>query len=583
MLAAGLSVLALAFGITQGWDPGLLFCGCALSLAAALTVLSWRPWALRARTTWIQASAFCLALGAGWLAAYWALAGPLAAAQTTASGLLFAGGLCLGGLAPQPPYPADAGPSTGMAWTGALLPACGFYPMVFLLRDWVRRNFMGDAHNSIHLFYMPRTGYEGIPSAPFGAWGSLAWPALWWTATLACAAWAWQRPESRRIWVLPAAAFTGKLALASLSGSGMSVLPQKITAVSTAYYNLAGAMDHLGVWPFIRNFNAIQPGLGTHGVSHPFGPELFYWILARGLDTSPWVPALCIAALTSVSTLLLRRLAMDLGAPPRAGLAIALLYLSTPASGILSESGIDSMVSLLFLCVAWLALRSVTRSGRLYAPAAGLLLFICSLMTFAAAYLVAMLAAAGLLYWLRKPATDGAPSQARAPERWSKVHRAAHGILGLCLLLHLLLWLATGGAFNYPRVYAIAAPFQFFVGARPLYLWSWLNPLLYLGFVGAGCLVLAMAAAADWALKGRRPDLAALIPLAFLGAAWLQGQGLGECQRIFHWGYAGLCLLALSTPLARWEGRRGFAALSVLASLNALSCVLLMATVMDYW
>lgn len=570
----GISALALLACASAGADPGLLFCGGILTAGAWAKAAGLRPWAGLPRVGWTQSLALACVLLGGWLTA-WLAQGQLAAAVAAqASGLLFCAGLCAAALAAPAagPPPGTRDPGSVGRWALALLTPAGFYLCVLLLRHWVLAGFGSNLGYSLFLFYMGRTGYEGIPSGPFAAGPALAWPALWWAASLACAAWAWRSPGPRRLWTLALAAFAAKPALAALSGSGLQVLQQKVQAVSTAYYALAALMDRTGVWRFVCGFNALQPGLGTHGVSHPFGPELFYWLLARGIATSPWVPALAIAALTSLAPLLLCLLALELGAPPRAGLAAALLYLASPASGILSTSGIDSVLGLAFLATAWLALRAVLRRDAAAAWLAGTLLFAASLLSLATAYLVLALGLAAGLHAART--TPGGRRDLLA---------AALRMAGAALLGHLLLWAATAGAFSYLQVFRTAAPYQYFGTARPLFLWAWLNPLLYLGFAGAGTLALAAAAAAAWLLEGRRPPLAALVPLSLLAAAWLMGLGLGECQRVFHWGYPALCLLALSSPLARWEGRRGLAALALLATLNALTSAALMAAVMDYW
>ncbi|HXC63331.1 MAG TPA: hypothetical protein VNZ67_03180, partial [bacterium] len=533
MAALGLA-LAAAVGcvlqVSLNLDPGSVLTAMVMALALGWRSLAMiragRPWALRPSSALGAALALPAAWGLGLLVP---TAGRMSALATALAAVL-ALGVALSSWegAGTEPCPAKAGDGAA-----PLLAGLAFYALLLPLRAWALGQFSAQPSNSLQLFFMPRTGYEGIPSAPFREPLLVLWPLLWWGATLAAAAWAWRKPSWRRLLLLAGMGFLGKLAMATLSGSGLQVLPQKIEAVSTAYFNIARVLRPQGLWNFISHFNQLQPQLGTHGESHPFGPELVYWLLEFGQPPSPWVPALTLAALTSMIPLALAGILVELGKPLRWGLAAALLYLAAPPSSILASSGIDSTFSLLFAGVAWAALHGVRMGvrGRPWLALAGLGVFAASLISSAAAFLVLGLALAALAAaWSGRLA-------------WRALPGLAAWLLGPGLLLHLALTAATGGGFNILGVYRYASYFQFSPSARPWALWSWLNPLLFLGYAGAGTLGLAFSAGAARLNGRRRLGAAGLLPLALLTAAWMQGLGLAEAQRIFHWGYGGLVLL----------------------------------------
>jgi len=571
--ALGLA-LAAALGclLQASWnmDPGTVLVAAVLALVLGwrglAVVLAGRPWAVRPSSVLGAALALPAAWGLGLLAP---TVGRVSALATVLAALLALGVALSSWEGPR----AEPGLSRRLDGMTPWMAGLAFYALLLPLRAWVLGQFSSQASNSLQLFFMPRVGYEGIPSAPFNDPARLLWPLLWWGATLATAAWAWRAPSWRRLILLAGLGFLGKLAVAALSGSGLQVLPQKIEAVSTAYFNLAGSLRAYGLWNFISHFNQLQGHLGTHGESHPFGPELLYWLLQAGQAPNAWAAALAMAALTSLIPLALAGILLELGKPLRWGLAAALLYLAAPPSSILASSGIDSFLSLVFVATAWAALRGA-RLGSLGWPwlaLAGLGVFAASLISSATAYWMLLLGLAAL----------GAAWTGRLA--WRTLPALAAWLLGPCLLLNLALTLATGGGFNLLGVYRYAAYFQLSPGARPWLLWSWLNPLLFLGYAGAGTLGLAFSAGAARLGGRRRLAAAGLLPLALLTAAWMQGLGLGEAQRIFHWGYGGLVLLALDAPGQDPDAEEAFRRWAFWASLNFMTSVIIEMTVMHYW
>jgi hypothetical protein len=571
--ALGLA-LAAALGclLQASWslDPGTVLAAALVALALGwrglALILAARPWSVRPSSVLGAA----LALPAAWVLGLLApSAGRLSALATLLAAVLVLGVALSSWEGPDP----EACPPQAQDWLAPLLAGLAFYALLLPLRTWALAQFSSQATNSLQLFFMPRVGYEGIPSGPFNDPSQLLWPLLWWGATLAAAAWAWRKPSWRRLLPLAALGFLGKLAVATLSGSGLEVLPQKIEAVSTAYFNITRLVRPLGLWNFVSHFNALQPRLGTHGESHPFGPELVYWFLSFGQPPNPWVPALALAALSSLIPLALAGVLMELGKPLRWGVAAALLYLAAPPSSILASSGIDSTLSLVFVSVLWSTLHGVRLEdrGRPWLLLAGLGVFAASLLSSAVAFLVLALALAALA--------------AAWPGRlaWRALPGLAAWLLAPSLLLHLTLTTATGGGFNILGVYRYASYFQFAPAARPWALWSWLNPLLFLGYAGAGTLGLAFSAGAARLNGRRRLGAAGLLPLALLTAAWMQGLGLAEAQRIFHWGYAGLVLLALDAPGQDPAAEGAFGRWALWASLNAATSVVMEMAVMHYW
>ncbi|MGH7441148.1 MAG: hypothetical protein ACREKE_00590, partial [bacterium] len=450
--------------------------------------------------------------------------------------------------------------------------AIAFYPLVIALRTWIFAIFKNPRF-TLYLFYLSRvaaSGYEGNPGGIFQWNTNVVWPILWWAAVLVCATWAYHTPSLKKMGLLALAGLAGKFSLACLAAGGLSILPKKILSLSTSYYQLTYIVHSIGPWNFIQSFNVFQRLLGPHGISHPFGPEIFYWALIRA-GGGPWTAALVVMSLTALTPVLLYLLALELGAGPRAGLAAGLLYMTSPAACILSTSGIDSLVSLVFLACGLAAVRAVTRESVRWGFLAGLLLFTASLLTVATVYLALVLALSAAAYRLHRPKNNG-----------MFLHALALVFL-TPLVFHAALWAATLGNFSYIRVARSAAPFGFFPRGRPAYLWSWLNPLLFLGYAGAGTLALTVCAGLAWLLEGQRPSRAALIPLAVLAGVWLQGLAFGECQRVFHWGYTALSLLAFSSPLWRRNQKGGIGVLALLATLNVLASAGLMITVLNYW
>ena len=566
-LAAALGCLLLA---SWNLDPGTVLAAAVLALVLGwrglALLLAGRPWNIRP-SSMLGAS---FALPAAWVLG---LLAPTAGRASALAGILaavLALGVALSSWEGPRPEPI---PPQARDWMAPLLAGLAFYALLLPLRAWALSQFSAQPTNSLQLFFMPRTGYEGIPSAAFTDPALLLWPLLWWGATLAAAAWAWRKPSWRRLLLLAGLGLVGKLAVAALSGSGLQVLPQKIEAVSTAYFNIARVLRPQGLWNFISHFNELQPRLGTHGESHPFGPELVYWFMQCGQPPDPWVPALAVAALTSLIPVALAGILVELGKPLRWGVAAALLYLAAPPSSILASSGIDSTLSLVFVAVAWAALRGVRLGdcGRPWLAWAGLGVFVASLVSSAAAFLLLALALAALA-----AAWSGTLA-------WRALPGLAARVLGPALLCHLALFIATGGGFNLLGAYHYASYFQFAPGARPWALWSWLNPLLFLGYAGAGTLGLAFSAGAARLNGRRRLGAAGLLPLALLVAAWMQGLGLAEAQRIFHWGYGGLVLLALDAPGQDPDTDGAFGRWALWASLNVMTSVIMEMTVMHYW
>jgi hypothetical protein len=566
-LAAALGCLLLA---SWNLDPGTVLVAAVLALALGwrglAMVLQGRPWT--ARPSSVLGAA--LALPAAWGLALLAPTAGRISPVATALAVALVTGVAISSWEGAQARPC---PPRRLEWLAPLSAGLGFYALLLPLRAWTLAQFSAQPSNSLQLFFMPRTGYEGIPSAPFNDPILLLWPLLWWAATLGAAAWAWCQPSWRRLLLLAGLGLVGKLAVAALSGSGLQVLPQKIEAVSTAYFNITRVVRPQGLWNFISHFNQLQPQLGTHGESHPFGPELVYWFLEFGQPPNPWVPALVLSALSCLIPVALAGILVELGKPLRWGLAAALCYLAAPPSSILASSGIDSVLSLLFTGVAWAALRGVRmgRAGRPWLALAGLGVFAASLISSAVAFLVLGLALAALAAaWSGRLA-------------WRALPGLAAWLLGPGLLSHLALAAATGGGFNLLGVYHYASYFQFAPGARPWALWSWLNPLLFLGYAGAGTLGLAFSAGAARLNGRRRLGAAGLLPLALLTAAWMQGLGLAEAQRIFHWGYAGLALLALDAPGQDPDTEEAFGRWAFWASLNFMTSVIIEMTVMHYW
>lgn len=417
----------------------------------------------------------------------------------------------------------------------------------------------------VFLFYIPRYrgADQGIPTAAFDAWPRLLLPILWFLALL----WSYPRllraPKAWGLSGLFLLAFFGKFSISFLNFGGWQSLAYETSSVATHYFELAEKIRGREL-EFVHYFNWIQPKLGTHGATHPFGPELFYDLLIRIVGDRPLEVAALMSVLTAPTCLAIWGIARELGVDYEKSFGVAMLYAMAPPNLILAESGIDCVFASCTAFGLWLMLRSLRQRDLLLPVLLGLLIFGMSLLSQAAIVLPMM----GL--YVAFPHLKRLESR-RFALAWIAL------IFTVPLLAHLELWWATGTSFRYDQVVALAGQVHDAVFGRPYSLWVWGNALLYLGYAGLGTATLYLLRLKELWWRGSAWSRFDRLGLAMLATMLLSGLGRGEIQRLFLWSY--LFVILGAGPWATENSSR----FRITLALNYFSAVLLEMLVLDYW
>jgi hypothetical protein len=442
--------------------------------------------------------------------------------------------------------------------------------LAILAARWGLRVANGDdpfSSHGVHLFFLSRDsgGYGIFPAEPFQEWPRLAWPALFLALLIPLVPRLVVMRPRMALPVFFLLSLVAELAVVSLAHGGLDILPAKITAMSNHYYSLVQVLRPMGVRTFMTHFNQIQPRLGTHGDSHPFGPELFYWGLLKMLGPDPMAQAMLITLITSLDLFPLWGLVRESGGSSKAANAACLLFLAAPVNTILGCAGIDCIVVLLFLTALWCWLRAGRPGASLLWPAmAGLIAFVASMLTPAAAYL--------MLFFLVHDLASGA-----------EVSLMRHGLAWALLLgLHLALWLFLDGNFNYLQVFGEARSVHLSLD-RPYAVWLWANALLFAGYSGLGAAVEFARRAGREMLGNLRVDPLLSATLLALALVTLQSLGHGQPQRIYQWLYPLICVGAVGGLGRATDRKKRFFLISFLIVLNFVNSVVLEMTVADLW
>jgi hypothetical protein len=561
-------------------DLGLLLGVSALLMLAAYSLAGWSwrayrpslaPWRVLGLLASLATFAWAAEISA--VQAFAMQAMPCYALAT----LLFALAALDGAAPPSPgsraPWPRLAGLLAVAGSLGWALPG---------MATWFKRYFeTPDDRFSVTLLFSRRVGGGAmdIPGTPFEP-GTLLWlaPVLLGLGALLLA---WRRWPAFRPWAPWAAAAWGwlsKLALAGLATHGLGILGIKITSINTAYYTLVDRADAMGWGPFIMGFSKLQGSLGPHGETHSFLPILVYKALRTITLDSPLAVAIILGAVNALIAVPVWRLAQRHFGHPAAGLAAALLLLSSPLSLILSAAGIDAMVAL-FVALTLERLDAALRGGGAWACAqAGLAAFVGSLLSYG--FPLVNLFFFPWAWWVL----------ARSRGGWLAGALPAGGRLALYsavfLGLHGLLYAATGGGFNVLQGLESAGNIHHNINAYRLYsIWSWGNVILYAGYLGVGILAAWVWRLGEALWRGEQDDAWLLLTLPLAATLIFAAMGRGEVQRMFLYAFVFIAPAAAGAFLFARQGRLSLhlPSLWLLACANVANAALLQAAVLDYW
>ncbi|MES2201629.1 MAG: glycosyltransferase family 39 protein, partial [candidate division FCPU426 bacterium] len=349
-------------------------------------------------------------------------------------------------------------------------------------------------------------------------------------------------------------------------------------------------VEAYGLWNFVLDFNKLQGTLSTHAETHPFGPELLYVFLIKLVGRDPLRVAYAIMALAALAFVPVFLIAKRLFGSRWAGLAAGLLYLFSPVQLLLSGGGIDCLVTMMLAWILYFLQRSLEEDGpglkkRInWAGRAGRFLFLTMLLT--PGVMLPLLFCGLWVGWL-------ALKRATGLKDWFTRIGITGGIfLASTLLMHLLLWAATGGRFVYLRVTNSGLGIQKSMpSVRPYATWVWLDAFLICAFCGLPLLAILLIRAARAAknLDGR--DGLLVSGLLFLGLVVFMSLGAAEAQRMFQ--YSILIFVLCSVPFvlgprAAEEDAPVTEALNLpllfLASaLLFANTVVLASTILDFW
>jgi hypothetical protein len=354
--------------------------------------------------------------------------------------------------------------------------------------------------------------------------------------------------RSRRAWLAGSlvGAFTLDLAVAALAGG-----PAAWRAPLAYFGEYPLAVAQVGPIPdFLRHFAERVPTLPTFPNQHPPGATILYALVARvwpGLDGA----AIATVASACLGLLVVAALARDELAAAGERWAVVCWALA-PAVVLYSASSADAMWAPVLAGAALAAHRGLVRRSLPWTLAGGVLLWLGSMLTFAAVLVLPFLAVrAAAVAWPRDPAR-GDPAQGGQPAAWRWVVRWAAITVVTVLALAALLWLATG----YDVVAAVRAVGRSYDAATTAHTRTWgvwvlgdlVAFLAILGFpLAAGLLVRARHA-----LRDRVWGSFEVATLASLLAGALWGHTKGEVERMWQF-LVPFAVVIAARQLARWR------------------------------
>ncbi|HZD02605.1 MAG TPA: hypothetical protein VFA46_21180, partial [Actinomycetes bacterium] len=343
-----------------------------------------------------------------------------------------------------------------------------------------------------------------------------------------------------------------------LSAAGLALLALAVAALREGPRGWWAPLDYAGEYPagvaavgaipsFLRHFPELLPGLPSHAQAHPAGTMVFYALVARvhpGLEAA----ALATVAVGSLGALAAGTLARDELGEGGGRWALALWVLS-PGVVLYVATSADAVFATVLASAALASHRGLARRSWAWTVAGGALLWVATMLTYAAVLLLPFLAvrAAGRL---------------RAQPRWV----AAWAALTAALVLALtgLLWLLTG----YDPVAVVGSAqraYEAAPGSAGRVLWQWLpgDLIAFGGMLGVPLLAAFVARMAAVVRERAWASVDAAAAAALLAAAsW--GFSRGEVERIFQF-LVPLVLVPAVGQLRAWRVRLPVVAALLLA------------------
>ncbi len=365
--------------------------------------------------------------------------------------------------------------------------------------------------------------------------------------------------RSRRAWLAGSlgGAFVLELAVAALAGG-----PRTWQAPLAVVGEYPGAVARVGPIPtFLHDFAARVPGLPDFAAQHPPGATLFYAVVAR-----VW-PGLGGAAITTVAAaclglLVVAALARDellSGALVVGERWAVVCWALAPAVVLYAATSADAMWAPVLAGAALAAHRGLVRRSLPWTLTGGALLWLASMMTFAAVLVLPFLLVRAVGVALGQASRGG----------WRWVARWAAITTATVLALAGVLWLATG----YDLPATIRAVNRFWSVApgtrtRPWLAWSLGDLVAFVAILGVP-LTAALLAGAWGALRRRAwwSFEAATLASLLAGAVW--GHTKGEVERMWQFLVPFAVVVAVR-QLLRWRASMPLVAAMLLAQTVAI-------------
>jgi methylthioxylose transferase len=361
--------------------------------------------------------------------------------------------------------------------------------------------------------------------------------------------------RSRRPWLAGSlvGAFVLDLAVAALSGG-----PRAWSAPLATSGEYPAAVPAVGPIPtFLRQFAERVPSLPDYAAQHPPGATLFYALVGR-----VW-PGLTGAAVATV-------LAACLGLLVVAALArdelrsvgerwAVVCWALAPAVVLYAATSADAMWAPVLAGAALAAHRGVARRSLPWTLAGGALLWLASMMTFAAVLVLPFLAVRAMGVLLG----DGPGAGWRRVTRWAAITTAT------VLALAAALWLATG----YDLPGTVRAINRFWSTApgtrtRSWLSWSFGDLVAFAAILGAP-LTAGLVVGVWTALKRRAWWSFEVATAASLLAGALWGHTKGEVERMWQF-LVPLAVVVAVRQLLRWRASMPVVAVMLLAQTVAI-------------
>jgi hypothetical protein len=368
--------------------------------------------------------------------------------------------------------------------------------------------------------------------------------------------------RARRAWLAGSlvGAFALDLAVAALAGG-----PRAWQAPLAASGEYPRAVPQVGAIPtFLHDFATRVPGLPDYAAQHPPGATLFYVLVARvwpGLGGA----AVATVAAACLGLLVVAALARDELREVGERWAVVCWALA-PAVVLYAATSADAMWAPVLAGAALAAHRGLMRRSLAWTVAGGALLWLASMMTFAAVLLLPFLAVRAIGLAAGQGSKGGS-----WVVRWAAITTAT------VLALAALLWLATG----YDLVATVQAVNRFWSTApgtrtRSWLWWSFGDLVAFAAILGVP--LTAALVVGVWAALRRRAwwsfEVATLASL-LAGALW--GHTKGEVERMWQFLVPFAVVVAVR-QLLRWR-----ASMPVVAAMLLTQSVLVQLLFFTRW